>query len=233
MRLVSALTLRAAKGMPSRVGTGTVKFGFAPSVAAHRYTPQALRTCQHEYPGIELLLHETPTVMEELLSGGLHCGLMRLLGSLPDSLAFETLLHESVFVALPSGHPVLKKGKLTAGGALSLRQLRGEGFVVSRQPGAPGFYRCLIDLCRKCGFEPRILVEVDRAITSLTLVAAGAGISVVPASLRTVHSHAITYRPLADSLDSPIVLAYRRADCHGVVATSIDLLRRVAKHHRA
>ena len=71
---------------------------------------------------------------------------------------------------------------------------------------------------------------------NLNLVAAGAGISVVPASMRGVHAHSVVFRPLEKhaQLEAPLTLAYRTHDQAGPTGTFIELARRIAKaHHEA
>ena len=72
--------------------------------------------------------------------------------------------------------------------------------------------------------------EVERMGTSLNLVAAGAGVAVVPASMQGQHAHAIAYLPLKESaqLDAPLTLVYRSAECDGVVASFVALARKTA-----
>ena len=124
-----------------------------------------------------------------MATGRLHCGLLRVPVARPAGLAFETLLREPVRVALPLDHPLAA----TAGGArrrpaVALAELAQDGFILVRRPGAPGLYANLLALCEEQGFRPRIAAEVDRMMTSLNLVAAGLGVSVVPASMQGVAS---------------------------------------------
>jgi len=67
-------------------------------------------------------------------------------------------------------------------------------------------------------------------ITALNLVAAGAGISVVPASMKGVHSRAVVYRPLGRGvrLDAPLTLAHRAADEDRATATFVELVTTLA-----
>jgi DNA-binding transcriptional LysR family regulator len=83
--------------------------------------------------------------------------------------------------------------------------------------------------------RPNVVAEVERMITALNLVAAGAGITVVPASMRGVHSRAVSYRPLARSvrLNAPLTLAYRAADAIGAVATFVELVTALAAESRS
>jgi DNA-binding transcriptional LysR family regulator len=75
-----------------------------------------------------------------------------------------------------------------------------------------------------------VLAEVDRMMTNINLVAAGAGISVVPASMQGAHAHSVTYRRLQAhrALEAPITLAFRDDDEQGVTATFLALARRSA-----
>ncbi|MES3000689.1 MAG: LysR family transcriptional regulator [Pseudomonadota bacterium] len=218
----------------SRGFTGRVRFGFAGSAAAHPLMGEALGACRRQYPEIEVLLSETPSVIDGLLTGKLHCGLLRTPGPPQNELAFHTLLREPLVVALPKGHALAagpRSRKASQG--LTLLDLRDEGFIIGRQPGSPGFYTTLFDACRKKGFEPRIAAEVGRVHTSLNLVAAGVGISIVPQCMSGVNASGIEYRPLAEPrMNSPLVLAWRKQDEMGAIATFVKLIRTLAAERK-
>ena len=92
-------------------------------------------------------------------------------------------------------------------------------------------YANFLALCRKTGIDVRVIAEVERMMTNLNLVAAGAGISVVPASMRGTHAHAIVYCPLAgaESLQAPLTLAYREGELAGVLSSFVALAHEVAR----
>jgi DNA-binding transcriptional LysR family regulator len=119
---------------------------------------------------------------------------------------------------LPVGHRLLARRAR----ALSLPQLKDEPFLLVRQSGAPGLYAQLLAVCEEQGFTPSIAHEVSRMMTALNLVAAGEGITVVPASMRGAHPDAIEYRPLAGarSLDAPLTLVWRERSCAGPCSPS-------------
>jgi DNA-binding transcriptional LysR family regulator len=150
--------------------------------------------------------------------------------SQPEGLTFEVLLREPVLVALPGDHALATRKTARS---VALAELRDEGFILVRQPGAPGLYANLLALCEAQGFRPRIAAEVERMVTSLNLVAAGAGIAVVPSSMRGLHPHAVVYLPLADGtpLDAPLTLVYRTADGIGPAAHFLKIARDTA--HKA
>jgi DNA-binding transcriptional LysR family regulator len=71
-------------------------------------------------------------------------------------------------------------------------------------------------------------------MTALNLVAAGEGVTAVPASMQGAHPHAIGYRPLAGarSLDAPLTLVFREADLDGAVKSFVQLARACARSAR-
>jgi DNA-binding transcriptional LysR family regulator len=213
---------------------GTLKIGFTSSVATHAFIPDALRSMRKLYPDIILEITEdnAAALTEAVANAQLHCALLRVPVSRPENLVFETLLHEPVMVALPLDHSLAKKNT-DSKPMLSLSELRQESFILVRRPGAPGLYANFVALCEAQGFQPRVVAEVPRMMTNLNLVAAGVGISIVPASMQDVQRNAISYLPLKGStrLDAPITLVWREEDLMGSVKTFVDLLRKTAAQH--
>lgn len=210
---------------------GVLKVAFTSSAAAHPFTPELLRAFRQAYPGVQLAPSEdtAAAVTEQLASGRLHCGLIRVPVDQPEGIVLETLLREPVLLAVPSDHRLApKSGKRRV--AVSLAALRGESVILVRRPGAPGLYGNLLALCEQQGFQPRIVAEVERMMTNLNLVAAGVGVSVVPASMKGMHGDAVAYLPVRESslLDAPLTLAYRADECTGAVANFLTLARKVA-----
>ncbi len=229
--------MEAMKQRMARVATGqsgTLAVGFTSSAAAHRFMPEALRAFRRAYPAVELQLREdnAAELTDALAAGRLHCGLLRVPVARPEGLVFETLLREPVWVAMPSDHRLAlslgKKGK--AARPLPLAKLCEEGIILVRRPGAPGLYADLLALCHLKGLRPRVVAEVDRMMTNLNLVAAGVGLSVVPASMTGVHAHAIAYARLADGgqLDAPLTLVSRAEEDNLPAQHFAALLRRLA-----
>lgn len=213
---------------------GILSVGFTSSAAAHAFTPAALRACRTRYPEIELKLSEdnAAALTDAVASHRLHCGILRVPVARPAGLAFETMLSERAVAAIPLDHP-LARGPQAARQVLPLSCLDAQPMILVRQPGAPGLYANLLERCAQAGVRPRVVAEVGRMMTNLNLVAAGVGLSVVPASMQGAHPSAIVYRPLPRDvgLDAPLTLVYRQEDCAGPTATFLNLLREVALLH--
>jgi len=214
---------------------GELAVGFTSSAAAHACTPALLRACRERFPDLALKISEDHAagLTEDLLARRVQVALLRVPVAAHDELVYEPLLHEPVWLALPLDHP-LARGD--AHQAVPLADLQGLPLILVRQPGAPGLYANLLALCSSRGIQPVVVNEVDRMMTNLNLVAAGAGATVVPASMRGTHAHAIHYRPLRDApeLDAPLTLTWRRAEGEqGPTGLFVALAREIAAQYRA
>jgi len=209
---------------------GRLNIGFTSSAAAHVFTPDVLRACRSRYPDIALEITEDNAagLTEALLAGRVQCTFLRVPVSRPPGVVLHTLLREPAVVAVPLDHALAARRKTTP---VRLAELDGQRLILTRRPGAAGLYANLLALCDRQGVRPTVVAEVERMMTNLNLVAAGVGISVVPASMQGLHAHAIWYRPLAASapVDAPLTLAYRESDLQGPLARFVALVRETAR----
>lgn len=216
---------RVARGL-----LGLLVVGFTSSAAAHAFTPRVLRACRREYPEIELQISENNAaeLTDAVAAGRLQCAFLRVPVSRPAGVVFEALLSEPAVLALPIDHPLAEAYGIDD--AVPLQALQDQPLILVRRPGAPGLYGNLLSLLERRGVAARVHAEVDRMMTNINLVAAGAGLSVVPASMQGAHAHSVTYRrlPPDTGLEAPITLAYRDDGETGVMATFLALARRSA-----
>jgi len=209
---------------------GVLAVGLASSVAAHAFTPRLLRSCRREFPNISLRLSEANAadLIEQVSEAKLHCALLRVPVARPHGVAFETLLSEPAVLALPIDHPLAKT--YSPRDAVPLKALLGQPLILARRPGAPGLYGNLLALLDRHGVEVNVVAEVERMMSNLNLVASGAGITVVPASMKGAHPKSVVYRalPAHAALQAPITLAYRKDELQGATATFRALAKRIA-----
>lgn len=226
----------------ARGDEGALAIGFTSSAAAHRLTPEVLRECRRRFPRVALSLTEcnAAEATERLAQGTLSAALLRAPVQRPEGLRFDLLLEEDMVIALPLDHALLRQ-RQAAGVApaapVSLRELADDAFILVRRPGAPGMYHDLLRACEALGFTPRVGAEVERMLTNLNLVAAGAGVSVVPASMAGLNRHGVAYCPMqeADRLRAPLTLAYREDAARGgdpALTALVALTHRLAARHR-
>jgi DNA-binding transcriptional LysR family regulator len=108
-------------------------------------------------------------------------------------------------------------------------------FIVYRRHTGPGLYDAIIAACHAAGFSPQVGQEAPRIVATLNLVAAGLGLSIVPASLQRMHMDGVTYRRLTGAAQpkAPLHLASRRGDSSSVVRQFLALVRQTAKTHHS
>jgi DNA-binding transcriptional LysR family regulator len=188
----------------ARGGSGELAIGFI-SVADYNVLPPLLKQFRARYPGVQLRLREaTSDIQLEALRGGkLDLGIV--LGPVDDAqLNFRATFREPLVAALPAAH-----GAHCA--PLPVSTLRNEPFILFPRPLAPGLYDDIIGVCKRAGFSPEIGQEAIQMQTIVSLVSAGMGVALVPASLMHLRRTGVIYRALRDR--SPTVttgLAWKR-----------------------
>jgi DNA-binding transcriptional LysR family regulator len=208
---------RAARGEYGRLAigfTGSCTYEMLPSLAA------ALR---RELPGVVLDLRGellTPAQVAQLVDGTLDLGLLRPPVRERD-LCTEVLRSEPLVAVLPAAHP------LADADAVPLEVLRDEPFVTY-----PSHFRSVVhdaveDACAAHGFKPLAAHEVAETSTLVSFVAAGLGVSLVPASVGNMTVEGAIYRPLVhDATRVELAAAWRRDDERPVLARALDVIRR-------
>jgi DNA-binding transcriptional LysR family regulator len=210
---------RAARGEYGRLAigfTGSSTYEMLPALAA---------MLRDALPGVMLDLRGellTPAQVARLLDGTLDLGLLR-----PPvrerELAVDVLRSEPLVAVLPEAHRLAGEGA----GAVPLEQLSGEPFVTY-----PSHFRSVVhdaveDACAAHGFKPLAAHEVAETATLVSFVAAGLGVSLVPASVAKMTVEGAVYRPLAsDSTRVELAAAWRRDDDRPVLMRALEVIRR-------
>ena len=174
--------------------TGRLAIGFIASLA-HGIVPTLLRNYRRRFPDVELILAEMDTSqqLEELRERRLDVGLMGAWLPLENTeLESVVIAEEPLIAALPEDH------SLAQCRSLQLSALAHEKIVLASQRNASGYNRWLIRICEKAGFKPQIARESYRRTTTvLNYVAAGFGVTIVPAQFSRVPTSGIVFVPLA------------------------------------
>jgi len=219
-------TRRTARGEEGRVAVG-----FTSSAPFHPFVPRVIRTFRELSPLVSLVLEESGSreLVQALQSEEIDAAFIRSPVVDVVGLLVRPLLEEKMLVALPAGHALATEAN-TLG--LPLAMLANETFILYKRPGAPGLYDTIIAACRSVGFSPRVGQEAPRIVSTLNLVAAGLGVSVVPASLQRLQMDGVVYRPLQNSahLKAPLILACRRGENSAAVQRFIELVQSSAEN---
>jgi DNA-binding transcriptional LysR family regulator len=198
---------------------GAVRLGFI-STAAYNVLPQVLPEFHRRHPGIRLSLVESTSdaqftgLHDDTLDAGL------VIPPVLEALQYVPLLHEPLIAALPAGRRWSRP--------LPLARLGAEPFILFPRRASQGLYDLIVGLCASAGFAPRIEQEAIQMPTIVSLVAAGMGVALVPASVAQMRRTGVVYRPLAEpGLPMEVGLAWNEASQTPAVAAFVAHVRSV------
>jgi DNA-binding transcriptional LysR family regulator len=202
----------------------TLVVGFTDS-AALSVLPEIVRVFRNARPDVHLELSESSTQAQlSILERGA-ADVVIVRGPVPNpEFRTETLLAESFVLAVPSDHTLARKR------SVKIASLANEPFVLFPRHLAPEFHDQLIAMCIKAGFSPEIRAEAAEYQTILSLIAAGLGISILPASVKNLGRAGVAFVTLADvRTKATVVLAARTDDNSVALRDFIDVARGIRR----
>lgn len=225
-------TRRTARGEQGRISVGVT-----PTGPFHPFVPRVIRAYREAFPLVSVTLEESLSLqlIEHLRNEQIDAAFLRTPVADPEDLVINPLLDEPMVAALPSTH-VLAKSDGGRDAAISMKALAGETFIVYGRPLGPGQqglgqYEAMIAACHAAGFSPRVGQDAPTIISTLGLVAAGLGISLVPASLQHMSMDGVAYRRLRGTIQPKAILnlASRRGSPSAIVRHFLNLVKREAR----
>jgi len=212
----------------SRGEAGQLAIGFVASLG-HGLLPRVLRAYRKKYPDVDLRLAEMDTTeqIEALAARRLDVGFIGL--GLPretSDLSLELVAEEKLVAVLPQDHPLATAdGRAVA--SVPLRALEGERLLLSARQSAPIYNPWILTLCQQAGFQPYDVQEAGPPVTVLNYVAAGMGVTVLPAQFSRVPMAGVRFVPLADP--APVYryyAAWRSQNGHVALRHLVEIARR-------
>lgn len=158
--------------------SGEFKIGYISSTY-HPLLMETLKEMRTVFPFLAIKLYELPTreQVNALEEGQLDIGIMRApISSV--QLQVSTLFHDPFIVAVPKENS-----------APSIKENLGfwlaeNPFIFFNRDYAPLYHQKLLEICHRLGFEPQISHEANNVHSILRLVESGAGVSILPHSLK-------------------------------------------------
>ncbi|MES1975630.1 MAG: LysR family transcriptional regulator [Pseudomonadota bacterium] len=161
--------------------------------AIYSFLPDLLRNFNQLSPNVEVSLREM-TIAQQIVGlneGEIEVGLLR--GPIHQrDLRTEVLYRERLVVAVPSSQAD------EFDDPVSIRDIARYPLVAVGRGTSRGYSDRVLDVFDAHEVEPAIAHEVSDMHTAVCLVAAGLGVSIVPAIMQTMQTNGVTYRPLAE-----------------------------------
>lgn len=225
---LAGLAQRLRRGESGRLEisfVSTVDYSILPSLVQH---------FSDLYPKVELVLTEATSDVQiaTLLEGKGNIGIIirHAPAALPQALSYRKLVREPLIAAVPKdwisqGRVISVKGRLTSAAVTS------SPLVIFPRRVAPSFYDLVMDYYAAHGREVHIIQHAIQMQTIISLVSAGMGIALVPASMRHLARSGVIYLALeskAPQLESGLI--WREGDSNSTLA---NFLRIATKSHVA
>ncbi|MFB9705885.1 MULTISPECIES: LysR family transcriptional regulator [Streptosporangium] len=161
---------------------GTLRVG-AFATANVALVPGALRAFADRFPDVALTPVEGPSggLLRRMREGELD---VAVVSDYPAGLPYDEdvelaeLVEEELLVALPRGHRLAGGAEGAGGEVVDLRELREETWIEAPSPGGTTM---LAQACARAGFAPRATVRIAEWTGKFGYVAAGLGVTLVPA----------------------------------------------------
>jgi DNA-binding transcriptional LysR family regulator len=210
-RRILALSEQAANTArrAQRGEAGELRIGFTFSTPLTPLFATVINRYRQQYPAVSLTLHElsTQNQLEGLHQRQLDLGFIRPPEGVNEiGIKLTELRRDALVAVLRRAMPQARHK------TVSMVQLKDEPFVMYPANAGTGIYPQIFRLCREAGFVPRIGQVAGEASTIIGLVAAGCGVSVLPASFDRIRMDGVCYRQIADQGGNTQLLLAQRGD---------------------
>ena len=172
---------------------GTVRFGFT-ATAAYSFLPILLRALRRDMPDARLSLREMVSLdqLACLDAREIDIALTRAPVSLT-ALEHRLIWREPLVAALPKGNALARRK------TISWRDLHRQDFVMFEPKEGAYFHNLIMGRLALEGIFPDFVHYLSQTHTILSLVRAGVGVAVVPASAKLLDFSEIEFRDFAES----------------------------------
>ncbi|WP_207538596.1 LysR substrate-binding domain-containing protein [Sabulicella rubraurantiaca] len=225
MALRAAERARDVALQAERGEVGELRIGLFASAPLTRGVAGAISDFRAAYPGARLMLTEAPShrQVRALAEGGLDLGFLRSPAKplLPPGLEAIEAVREPLCVVVPARHALARHA-----GPVPVELLAGEPMVFFDRSFSASMYDQIHALCTAAGFTPNIVQEANANTMILGLVAAGLGVSILPAAQCAMRPDRVRVRPIAaKAAVTASWLAYRLDDSSLLARRFVELVR--------
>lgn len=217
---LKALDRAAARARQAAAGRiGCVRIGFI-STAAALVVPPLVTRFRATHPEVELEMRHALTAeqIEGLRRGEIDVGFFRMPAAPGEGIATVEVHRERFRLFVPAGDA------LAALTGPTLRDLDGRDVLIYARRNAPGFHDLLLRMLDDAGASPSALHEANDMSSLMSLVAAGVGAAIAPASVGQFGPPGVVGRDLDGLPPSVVVMAHRADERRPAVRAFVDLV---------
>jgi DNA-binding transcriptional LysR family regulator len=160
----------------------------------------ALAAFHQAHPGVRISLQEdnSDRLITGVRAGTIDLALVGTSAATPDGLEALTIISERLVVAVPPGHPLAKRRRVT------LRDLAAEPIVC--MPPGTGLRTAFEQACTAQSLHPVIALQAGAADAIADLATRGLAVAVLSSSMAARYRDRLTARTI-DDVETPVLLA--------------------------
>jgi len=178
---------------------GEIRIGTTEPIMAAIVAP-AIDQLTRKYPQMHfhVVAGDNARLYREMTGRNIELAICRMIGRLPDELAAEILLHDSVAVMTAAKNPLTRRRKLT------LAELANEPWTLF--PYDSFFGSLVAEVFRANGLEPpRLTVSTESIYAQNELLATGRFLTVLPSFMLRIRDRSLPLKALPVALPNPLI----------------------------
>jgi DNA-binding transcriptional LysR family regulator len=204
---------------------GSIRIGFTSSASLNPFVPAVISEFRARHSLVDVQLNENTTSvsLEQIRGGRIDVAFLRPAGGETDGLRSKVLFDEDMLVAIHVQHPLAQRK------SIALKQLENQPFVLYPRVNGRSLYDAIIGACQNAGFSPKIIQEAPQLASTISLVAAGVGVAIVPASMNYLNSPGVTFRSIKGlGPRASLSLVWREGPLSAVLVDFVDIVKKSA-----
>lgn len=208
-------TRLAGQGLLGRLDVGLFGSGVLDVI------PRMLARFHETRPKVKIVLHNLTkdAQLKALHERRISVGFNRLVPE-EEGITVETVLRESMVVAVPAAHPLSVRPSIT------LRDLDGVPMITYPNVPMRGLAQEVADAFRQEGVRLKVEQDVEDVLTAVALVSTGFGVAITTQSAANLRLPGVVFRPLNSRTLKELELSclYRSGDSSPVLKAFLDVV---------
>jgi DNA-binding transcriptional LysR family regulator len=141
-------------------------------------------------------------------------------------LRFRTIASYKTVVALPKSDPMARKS------VVNLKDLASMFFIGRSESSYPSYREWLTKTCRRVGFTPKVLQDVELERTMIHAVAGGLGVALVPEQVKKLEHNNVVFRPLNPTVGTEGCIAWKTDNQSAALTAYVQIVEQVGRSIR-
>jgi DNA-binding transcriptional LysR family regulator len=189
----------------SRQGSPPLNIGYVANLF-YDLLPVTLASFQRSFPTVPINLFDMTCgdQFRALEEGRIDLGFVGMREPIKGlGFEFSSIASYKTVAALAAKNPLAKKK------IIALKELKPLFFIGMSEQSYPGYRSWLVQTCRRAGFSPRVLQDVEIERGMIQCVAAGLGVALLPDQAKKLPHDGVVFRDFSTSLLTESCIAWK------------------------